>query len=134
MTEVRLLEGDALGQLFSRVARIYSSLKETPVHSVRPYGLFETLLQAYPGYDADALMAHIDSLAADHGPDVLRVIEDHSPGAPDYLEAWDRLYACPEVLLVADLARHYPARLRAVAGPSDYAAILGSMASELNGK
>lgn len=37
------------------------------------------------------------------------------------------------MLLIADLARHYPARFRTVAAPSDYAA-LETMIGELNGK
>lgn len=133
MSEVRLLEGDALEQLFRRVGHLYTSLLGT-CHPARPHGLFETLLHAYPAMAADALMVRLESLAANHGPALLRIIEDHSPGAADYVEVRDWLYGGPEVLLVADLARSFPSRLRAVAGPSDFAAVLEPMAPELNGR
>lgn len=134
MTEVKLLEGDALEQMFRRVAHIYDSLLGTRSGAVRPYGLLETLLHGYPGMDADGVVVCLESLIAGHGQDVRRVIEEHSAGAADYLESRDWIYGGPEVLLVADLARYYPARLRAVADPSDFAAMLEPMANELNGK
>jgi hypothetical protein len=134
MTEAHLLEGTELEQLLSRVAAAYTGLTGMTPPPVRPPWLFEILLQAYPDHDADSLMARVESLVTDHGQDVLWVIEDHSPGAPDYVEARDWLYSGPEVLLVADLARNYPARLRTVAGPSDFSSVLEAMADDLNGR
>lgn len=134
MTEAHLLAGEELESLVIRAAATYASLMGRDVPQDRPLWLFEILLQAYPDHDADSVMARIESLVAGHGPEIRRVIADHSPGAPDYVEARDRLYAGPEVLLVADLARNYPARLRTVTGPSDYASVLEPMADALNGK
>lgn len=134
MTEVHLLAGPDAEDLYRRFAAAYTTLTGHEAPGVRPPWLFEILLQAYPGLDPDTLMARIDALVSDHGPEILWVIEDHNPGAPDYVEARDVLYAGPEVLLIADLARHYPARLRTVAGPSDFSAVLEAMGSALNGK
>jgi hypothetical protein len=134
MTEAHLLAGPDAEDFYRRFAAAYAALTGREAPGTRPPWLFEILLQAYPDHNADTLMTRIDALVADHGPEVLWVIEDHSPGAPDYVESRDHLYACPEVLAVADLARHYPARLRTVAGPSDYASVLEAMGSELSGK
>lgn len=134
MTEVHLLAGPDAEDLYRRFDAIYTALTGREGSGARPPWLFEILLQAYPGLDLDTLMARIDVLVDDHAPEILWVIEDHSPGAPDYVEARDVLYAGPEVLLIADLARHSPARLRTVAGPSDFSAVLEAMASALNGK
>ena len=134
MTDAHLLGGGDAETLYARLASTFTALTGLRAPEARPAWLLEILLQAYPGAEAETVMERIESLDGDHGNDILLVIEDHSPGAPGYLEARDRLYACPEVLLVADLARHYPARLRAVAGPSDYAGLLEPMASELNGR
>lgn len=134
MSHVRLLEDDALEQLFHRVAHIYSALLGTQDRPARPYGLFETLLHAYPDMEAGIIEARLESLVAEHGQAILSVIEDHSEGSSDFVETRDWIYRGPEVLLVADLARSFPGRLRAVAGPSDFAAVLEAMADELNGK
>lgn len=134
MTEAHLLAGEELERTIHRVAATYNGLMGKDVHQDRPPLLFEILLQAYPGHDADSLVARLESLVAGHGHVVRQVIEDHSPGAADYVEARDWIYDGPEVLLVADLARNYPSRLRAVAAPSDFAAALDAMAYEMNGK
>ena len=134
MTEAHLLAGEELERLILRVAATYAGLIGRAIHEDRPPWLFEILLQAYPDHDADSLVARLESLVADHGPDVRRVIEDHCPGAADYVQARDWLYSGPEVLLIADLARNYPSRLRAAAAPSDFATALEAMADELNGR
>jgi hypothetical protein len=134
MTDAHLLTGAPLQELFLRFAAAYTALTGREASGTRQPWLFEILLQAYPDHDADSLMARIDSLIAEHGSEVLWVIEDHSAGAPDYVEARDWLYSGPEVLVVADLARHYPSRLRTVAGPSDFLTELEGMADALSGK
>jgi hypothetical protein len=133
MNDVQLLEGYELKQLLRRVGHLYNRLVGTFGRPVRPHKLFETLLHAYPEVDADALMARLESLVADHGPALVSVIEDHSEGSADYVESRDWLYDGPEVLLVADLARCYPSRLRAIAVGSDYSFLLDTMAGELAG-
>ena len=133
MTEVQMLEGYELKRLFRRVGHLYNRLAGTVGRPVRPHKLFETLLRAYPDMDASALMARLESLVASHGPAIFRVIEDHSEGSADYVESRDWLYDGPEVLLVADLARSYPSRLRAIAVGSDYSFLLDTMAGELAG-
>lgn len=134
MTEAHLLAGEELERLILRVAATYAGLTGKAVHQDRQPWLFEILLQAYPDHDASSLVARLESLVADRGPDVRRVIEDHSPDASGYVETRDWLYHGPEVLLVADLARNYPSRLRAVAGPSDFFGVLEPMADALSGK
>ncbi|HEX9088234.1 MAG TPA: hypothetical protein VF867_11965 [Arthrobacter sp.] len=134
MSQGHPLEDHAVEQLFRRAAHIYSSLLGTFGRPARPYGLFETLLHAYADMDSGALVQRLEALAADHGQALRSIIEDHSEGAANYVESRDWLYEGPEVLLVADLARSFPSRLRAVAVPSDFAAALETMADELSGK
>lgn len=134
MTEAMVLDRDRLKQAHLRVRRLHSALMGRDGRSVRLYGVFEVILSAYPAMDADALEARIESLVADHGPFVRRVIEAHSEGAPDYVLSRDWLYDGPEALLIADLARSYPSRLRAMAATSDFFTELESMAGELNGR
>lgn len=130
MTEALLLDREALKQVHRRVRVLYKTLMGRDGRPARLFGVFEVILYAYP---ADTLMARIESLVTEHGPDVRRVIEDHSPGAPDYVTARDWLYEGPEVLLVADLARYFPSRFRAVATTADFSTELEAMADELNG-
>jgi hypothetical protein len=134
MTEALVLDRHALKQAHRRIRLHYSALMGRDGRPARQYSVFEVILYAYPDMDADTLVARIESLVTDHGPDVRRVIEDHSPGAPDYVEFRDWLYDGPDVLLVADLARSYPSRLRAVACRSDFSTELETMADAFNGK
>lgn len=133
ITQVRSLEGEALERVFNRVLVVFASLLETCGPAARPYGLFETLLHAYSDMDSDTFLARIGSLVDDHGSALRHVIDDHSPGSANYVQGRDWLYREPEVLLVADLARSFPRRLRAIAAVSDLSA-LEPMIDELNGK
>lgn len=134
MSEALVLEAHVLEDAHHRIRLLYRTLTGRADRAARLYGVFEVILSGYPEMDADALVARIECLVAEHGPEIRRVMEDHCPGAPDYVLSHDWLYDGPEALLVADLARTWPSRLRAVAATADFGAELEAMASELNGK
>lgn len=134
MQQVRQLEGNQLTPVFTRMSNVFNTLLETFGTASRPEGLFETLIHVYPRLDAESLMARIETLVADHGDILRRVIDDHSRNSDNYVEAYDWLYREPETLLVADLARNYPSRLRSVVGTTDFDAVLGPMAQAFKAK
>lgn len=134
MNDALVLERPALEDTYRRVHALYCTLKGRDSSVVIEFGAFEVILSAYPNMDADALVTRIETLIADHGPDVRRIIQGHLPGAPDYVLSRDWLYQGPEALLIADLARTWPSRLRAVAATADFGTILETMTAELNGK
>lgn len=134
MSEALVLERPILEDTYRRVHALFCSLTGRGSSVIVLFGAFEVILSAYPEMDADALVARIETLVAGHGPEVREVIADHLPGAPGYVLSHDWLYQGPEALLIADLARTWPSRLRAVAATSDFGMNLEAMASELNGK
>lgn len=134
MSDALVLERPILEDTYRRVHEIFCSLTGRGSSVIILFGAFEVILSAYPAMDADAMVQRIEALIADHGPDLRRVIEGHLPGAPDYVLSHDWLYQGPEALLIADLARTWPSRLRSVAATADFGSELDAMASELNGK
>lgn len=134
MTDALVLERSVLQDTYRQVLARYCALTGREDSVIVLFGAFEVILSAYPDMDADAPVGRIESLIAHHGPEVRRVIEGHLPGTPDYVLSRDWLYQGPEVLLVADLARTWPSRLRAVAATADFGMNLEAMAEELNGK
>jgi hypothetical protein len=134
MSDPMVLEHHVLKDTYRRVHALFCSLTGRGDSVIVLYGAFQVILSAYPAMGADALVARIESLIADHGPEVRKVIEGHLPGAPDYVLSRDWLYQGPEALLIADLARTWPSRLRALAHTTDFSVDLEAMASELNGR
>jgi ppGpp synthetase/RelA/SpoT-type nucleotidyltranferase len=132
--EVRQLEGNQLAPVFSRLTNAFNAFLGTYSPASRPENLFETLIHAYPRTAIEDLETRIEKLVTEHGQDLRHVIEDHSRGSDDYVEAYDWLYREPETLLIADLARNFPSRLRAIVGTTDFDAFLGPMATSLKGR
>ncbi|HEX9229628.1 MAG TPA: hypothetical protein VF885_23775 [Arthrobacter sp.] len=122
-------EPDDLAGLFADVTGIFDEFMLTTAPAARPAGLFETLLGAYPDADRETLAQRLRDFIATDGDRLLRVIGEHTAGSSNFVAKHDWLYAEPEVLLVADLARR-PRHLTAVVKNTDFDRIIGAMIDE----
>lgn len=122
-------EPDDLAGLFAQVTGVFSELMQTHTPAARPVGLFETLLGAYPDTDKNTLVQRLRDFIATDGDRLRRVIGEHTAGSSNFVAKHDWLYAEPEVLLVADLARR-PRHLTAVVKNTDFDRIIGAMIDE----
>lgn len=117
---------------FNRVNKLFMDFTGRYTSPARPAGLFETLLSAYKDYERD----HIESTLQQHlesgglGAHYKAVIEQHQPGADDFVEKYDWLYLEPESLLIAHLAQK-PRFLKSIIENSDFERIVLAMADEL---
>lgn len=124
-----IADADRLGGLFAGVRGVFSEFTQTAAPAARPAGLFETLLGAYSDADKETLAQRLRDFIATDGDRLRRVIGEHSAGSSNFVAMHDWLYAEPEVLLVADLARR-PRHLTAVVKNTDFDRIIGAMMDE----
>lgn len=109
--------------LYADIAGVFSRLTGATAASPQIAGLFETLIGAYQKSSGSQILDRITALTIIEDSPLRTVIAAHSPGGADYVEHLDRIYAMPEVLLIADLALTRPRLLEHTVRNTDFAGI-----------